>query len=265
MNAYLFDVDGVLTDIKNRVVDKEELIAQIISKLQNGEPVGFITGRGLDWLSENAINALEAYINDKNLDVKLLNNLYVSGEFGGVSMMHVNGERKIIVDENFAIPKNLREKLIEKIREYKDVVYPETEKQTMVSAPSYPETAERLFNEKKHEIIESLKKIIEGHNEFEVHSDRYAINVKNKKADKHHATSLFIDWLKVKQFMPDKYFAFGDSISDLEIGQELYDRGLDMEFIFVGKAEELEGKNIQFPYIVTQADFDAGTLEYLTK
>lgn len=43
--AYLFDVDGVLTDPVEKRVDREEIFSEIISRLQSGQPVAFNTGR----------------------------------------------------------------------------------------------------------------------------------------------------------------------------------------------------------------------------
>jgi hydroxymethylpyrimidine pyrophosphatase-like HAD family hydrolase len=264
-SAWLFDVDGVLSNVQTRTITQMELVAILIDKLQKGDPVALITGRGLTALQTMVIQPLKNFVKENEIDEHILHLLFVSGEFGGVRLLHTNGNPVVSVDHNISLPEDLKKQLIAATKEYEDVIYFETKKQTMLSLPSYPHTADTTFVEKKDEIIAALRKITAKHPEIEVHSDRYAINIKNKKANKHYSTSQFLNWLEEKKLSPDHYFAFGDSISDLEIGQELYDRNLPAEFIFVGREHELEGIHIPFSYSITSADFDEGTVEYLTQ
>src|SRR5215469_4990870 len=65
MKAYLFDVDGVLTDPILKVVTEQDLFAEIILKLQKGNPICLNTGRSTKWLIERFINTFIEKINNK--------------------------------------------------------------------------------------------------------------------------------------------------------------------------------------------------------
>jgi hydroxymethylpyrimidine pyrophosphatase-like HAD family hydrolase len=55
MNAYIFDVDGVITNPKNQEVINPVVFEKLITLLQQGIPLSFITGRGMHWLHSNII------------------------------------------------------------------------------------------------------------------------------------------------------------------------------------------------------------------
>lgn len=264
MNAYFFDVDGVLSGLKREI--NLELIGKLAHIIMGGEPLGLISGRGLMWQVEHVVKPLEDYVSRKENDyTHIIDNLFVSGEFGGVSILHKYGERITTIDETVTLPADLRQRLIDLAGQYSDIVFAETEKQTMMSMPSKQHISEDSFRKLKPEVIARCQELIQNNPAFEIHSDRFSINIKHKKADKRYATGQVVDWLSSKGLHPHKFFAFGDSISDLDIGVELYERNLPMEFVFVGRKEELDGQNIRFPYVVTKEDFDLGTLEYFAK
>jgi hydroxymethylpyrimidine pyrophosphatase-like HAD family hydrolase len=264
MNTYFFDVDGVLSNLSQEV--NKELIVKLSDHLLDGEPVGLISGRGLVWQLEHVVKPIENYIatHEKN-NGHVIDNLFVSGEFGGVSILHKNGERITKINSEVSMPSDMRQKLMDVARDYDKIVFVEIEKQTMFSSAKRIPIDIELFRLRKPEMIAWLGEVVKQYPDFEIHSDRFSINIKHKKADKRYATGQVVTWLDDRGLHPDHYFAFGDSISDLDIGVELFARKLPMEFIFVGRKEELEGQKIEFPYTVTNADFDLGTLEYLNK
>ena len=62
---------------------------------------------------------------------------------------------------------------------------------------------------------------------------------------------------------PEKYFVFGDSPTDLEMGEELHRQQVPFEFIYVGEQTELNQLKPAFSISFTKGDFDEGTLEFL--
>ena len=76
--AYIFDVDGVLTNLVDREVVDESLINEIIKLLENKIPVGLITGRSIPWVRKNVLDILIEKIKHK-MDLK---RLMVIGEKG---------------------------------------------------------------------------------------------------------------------------------------------------------------------------------------
>ena len=102
MKTYLFDVDGVLTNPENREEINQTVFLNLVKLLEHGIPLSFITGRGMTWLREKFIIKIEKCIEDHpSLDKRILDLLYVSGEFGGVTLEHTNGIRQEFLKKEF--------------------------------------------------------------------------------------------------------------------------------------------------------------------
>ena len=148
------------------------------------------------------------------------------------------------------------------IEKFGDVVFFDLKK-TFFTAEMKDGGNIEIFKARQKEIAEELQKLVEksGLNDsVEVHQDTIAVNVKNKKLNKHLATQKFLEWLAIKKIEPDTFYVFGDSASDLQIGEELNNQGKKIKFIYTG-AEDLG--SLPFEIIKTQAKFDQGTVEYL--
>jgi hydroxymethylpyrimidine pyrophosphatase-like HAD family hydrolase len=264
MNAYFFDVDGVLTNLEQKT--NPDLIAKLSRILMDGNVLAFISGRGFTTQIRMVVKPIEDYIAKHSPESKhRIDNLFVSGEFGGVNLLHKNGARISSIDDAVALPEALRQKLTTTAEPYLDILLVETDKQTMFSSPKKPTAPMDEFNAIKKELEAKYQKVLQDYQEFTLLSDRYSINIKHKKATKRYATAQVLTWLLEKGVHPQHYYAFGDSFSDLDIGEELFARNLPMDFIFVGQKHELEGLTIKFPYSITNEDFDLGTLEFLSK
>ena len=112
-------------------------------------------------------------------------------------------------------------------------------------------------------IVEKLSELVTKlglGDEIEVHQDTIAVNVKNKRLNKHQATKKFLEWLATKEIEPELFYVFGDSQSDLQIGEELCDQGKKVKFIYTGK-DDLG--NLPFEVVRPSKLYDEGTLEYL--
>ncbi len=264
MDAYLFDVDGVITDPIKREITKPEIVMQLVNKLNEGDTVGLISGRGLLWLRSRVVKVLENYIDDHPIyDKKILDNVFVSGEFGGVVSVHLNGERKESVNQEFAIPLGLRSLLEIKAEEFSDYVFVDHEKQTQFTLEATFNKNVNLMDDHGDEIASALGPLIQDLPELEAHVDRLAVNIKNKKANKSYSTQQFLNWLKDKAITPQKIYVFGDSPSDIEMGAKLTEQNLPFEFIFAGEENEIDKSSISFPLTITKGHCDEGTLEYL--
>jgi len=230
--------------------------------LKQGIPMGFITGRDMAWLRSELIKGFEDYTVEHKLDKKILDLLYIAGEFGSVTTEYTLSERNETINKNFAIPQELRKELVDHFQRFKKFLYVE-EKQTIFSLRGNSDIGAEEFQKIKLEAVESFKKKLRNYPEIEVLSDRIAINIRNKKANKTSATDNFISWLKEKKISPEKFFVFGDSPTDLEMGLELQKQKLPFEFIYVGDEDEFNGMHHSFPVIITKAHCDEGTREYL--
>lgn len=262
MKAWLFDVDGVITNLQTRKVEDPQIIQQIVGKLEAGEPVGIITGRALSWLSGRVLSLIEKQIKNPSI----LNNLCIEAEFGGISVVYDHGQKNESIEADLSISLEVLsqlEKLVKK--DFSDVMFVDSGKRTHFTAEMKEGVESDLFKEKQKELVGKLKKIIDKHGlsgTVEIHEDAIATNVKNKKLNKHLAADKFLKWLQEKGIEPELYYVFGDSTSDLQIGEELHNQDEKVKFIYTGK-DELG--DLPFEIIKPNKLYDEGTLEYLSK
>lgn len=263
MNAYLFDVDGVLNNPKMGLAVGPEVIALLTSFLQRGEPVGLISGRSLKWQVADVVKPMEKYIDENEATTpEIIDNLFVSGEFGIASIIHENTKRKILIDKVLEVPALFEPALEEASKEFMHKVFREIDKEHTFTLVSNHDLTREEFLKVRSEIADKFRKIVADNPDIEVHEDRTAVNVRNKRANKRTATEHFLTWLAEKHVNPGKFYVFGDSISDLEMGTELHSRNLPFEFIFVGDHEDMHDRVLNFPVTLTNHHAVKGTLEY---
>jgi len=269
MIAYIFDVDGVITNPQTRTIRYPELVSEIVKILENQNPVAFITGRALPWLKERLLSDFQAYIKINNLEKTILDNIFISGEFGGCNITFNNGSSKETINSSLSLNPELVKRLSETAKQFSDIVFVDQDKQTEFSVEMKQRVTVTQFAKRKHEIALAFNKIVEDlklQKIVEVHEDRIAINIKSKVSNKKLSTRQFLDWLKVKNLKPEKILAFGDTISDLEIAELLKEDNLNFEFIYTSNPNEIRDKT-NFPVTFTIEEFgketDEGTLRYL--
>lgn len=88
--AWIFDIDGVVTNPSEKKVTEPQILDHIANKLKNGEPVAFNTTRSSSWLIEYVITPLLQMVEDKNV----LENFIAVGE---------KGECWLTIDKNGAM------------------------------------------------------------------------------------------------------------------------------------------------------------------
>lgn len=259
MNAWIFDVDGVITNLATRKVEHPQIIQQIVGKLKAGEPVGIITGRALPWLYNGVLSKIEGQAKPQDLS-----NLFASPEFGAITIDYKEGKRVENIDKTLLIPSSLINECRLIAGNYKDVFYVDEEKITHFTLAVHKGINENVFKTKQIELVKKLGELVTKlgfGDEIEVHHDSIAINVKNKKLNKHLATQKLLSWLMGKNSNPELFFVFGDSTSDLQIGEELNKQKKNVKFIYTGK----DGLgNLPFEVVRPSKLYDEGTLEYLT-
>lgn len=259
MKTWIFDVDGVITNLQTRKVEHPEILDHIVQRLKSGEPVGIITGRELEWLRIGVVKEIENLVEDKNL----LDLLCIECEFGGISVRHENGDSSKEKDKDFSIPQELISKLKEILSsEFGDVFF-DPGKETHFTAEIKHELNPKDYDDRKEELAQKLQKVVDEmglSDEIEVHVDALAVNVKHKKLNKHLATDKFLKWLHGKNIEPEIYYVFGDSKTDLQIAEELHSQNKKVKFIYTGK-DDLG--NLPFEIVRTTKHYDEGTLEYL--
>ena len=259
MDGWIFDIDGAVTSIETRKLEHPQILEHIVEKLKDGEYVDIITGRELSWLREGVLDQLENLIENKNL----LDLVRIECEFGGVSVTYEKGESKVFKEEKFALPENLLKRLREILNEQFSDVFFDPGKETHFIAEIKHELNPANFGAKKRELAEKIKKVLEEmdlDDQIEVREDALAVNIKNRRLNKHLAADKFLKWLDEKGVKSEAFYVFGDSTSDLQIAEELHSQGRKVVFVYTGE-DEL-GK-YPFEISITNAKYDKGTLEYL--
>ncbi len=260
--VWLFDVDGVITNPSLKKITVPQIIDEIIKRLENSEPVALVTGRSLEWVEERVLDPLEKRILNKNL----LSTIFVSGEFGGSKLIYQKGKRQAFVDLNLAVPEKLIKSAKEISQEFSKTMEWDVSKRTMISIEMKDNNSLDQFSMLQLDLVNRLKQLLKSlylNEEYSVHKDRIATNIMKKKANKAYATNQVLNWLKEKDIRPENFVAFGDSISDLAIGEAIHFTGKPIKFIFVGENADLNEHNFHFPVVVTKNRCEEGTLEFL--
>ena len=262
MTAWLFDVDGVITNSETKQITDPQIVDEIISLLGK-EKVAFITGRSSSWLVEKVLSEIEKKVGDKNI----LDNLIALCEFGGVVLTYKNGLLSKSKKPSFIIHKELNREFQALIEtKFSDSMLVDRTKETMITAEVHDNFDLKKFKVEEEKLASNLSSLLDKYNQknrLAVHVDRLGINIRYKEENKSTAVKEFLGWLENQKIKPWKFIAFGDSRNDTEMAEELYRQNLNFEFVFVGERQDLEGEGFPFPITFTKEHFEKGTLEYL--
>src|SRR5258706_2012747 len=263
MNAWIFDVDGVLVHLEERRIVEKQLLVSIISLLQKDDVVTFISGRSTSWQRNNVITLLEKEAQRLELPFSLFDNVFLSGEFGGTSIYFQEGKEIDQINKAHIIPKDVLSKLKKETQPFLDKFILEP-KETIFTVFT---RSLKTFSKDKIILVDKFQRVLNAQNaqdKLEVHVDSTAINVKYKEATKAYATGQVLFWLQKKQITPNEFIVLGDSLTDLEMGEELQRQQMPFTFVYVGDQETLETHQPSFPLTFTKEKYDKGTLEYLS-
>jgi HAD superfamily hydrolase (TIGR01484 family) len=260
MNAWLFDVDGVLTNPAEKRIVESQIFDEIIARLKRNEPIGLNTGRSIDFVIEQVLNPLEARIEDK----KLLDGIIAIGEKGGVYITYEDGKRIEHIDEQIKVPNDL-EIAVRKLTksDFSETMFFDETKKTMISVEmKHGEDLEK-FHLTQQKLVEKLKLLLKEMDiqNLKIDPTTIATDIENSHVGKALGTNRFLKILEERGISPQSITAFGDSSSDFEMLEPLRQSGVPTKFVFVGNKGFREESEVQ----TTNNHFDQGTLEYLRK
>ena len=244
--AFIFDIDGVITDTKTKKI-KELQILDILSHILTESLLILNTGRSLTWIRERVLDPLLAKVNGKNLS----NSLFVVGEFGGASLgFDSSGNINVFKDKSIFYDSVLAGEVSEIIlnESSESMIFDET-KETMITTEMRDGYFIEKYKKAQKKLKSKLKEILKDkklEDKLDVQSDTIAVNILDKKVGKDYAVKKILDWIKERGLRIDEFTAFGDSISDLDMGKELVKRRYDIKFIYVG-TDRLDKKKYKFP------------------
>ncbi|KKR77056.1 MAG: hypothetical protein UU21_C0001G0110 [Candidatus Levybacteria bacterium GW2011_GWA2_40_8] len=254
MNAWVFDIDGVLTPLRIESIENNSVLQQILT-IMHKEPVALITGRGLAWVRKNILSKF-------TVDDKAFNNLFISTEFGGEVLSFEEGVENYIIDEKLKLSTNILNKADGILTNYSNLLVREP-KLMLYTAKIKKGVPYKKFQKAKKEILSDFENLIINaglQSSFTVHEDNLAVNIKNKKLDKGSAINKFLKWLNAENINIGNFIVFGDNESDFEMGKELSIQGKNFTFVYVGETDPGER---DFKVVRTNKHYDEGTLEYL--
>lgn len=262
--AWVFDVDGVITNPQEKKITQPEILDEIIKRLEREEFVALNTGRSIEWVRDRVLNPLIEKVKDK----KILENLLVVGEKGG-TWAEFNNQGNLIEnkDDDISVPDILKNEIKDLIdNKYSDSMFYDESKLTMISTEMKDGHSLEDYKEKQKMFSTELQTLLTDKNlgnKFKVDPTTIATDIENKFVGKHFAVRRIIEWIKRKGINPQKYVTFGDSFrSDIPMAQEINSQQLPVEFVYVGE-KNIDISKYSFPIKITQNKFEKGTLEFL--
>ncbi|MDP2632446.1 MAG: HAD-IIB family hydrolase [Candidatus Curtissbacteria bacterium] len=261
--AWLFDVDGVLTNSEKKKITEPAILEELISLLKKNEPVALVTGRSGSFMSRQVIEPLASKIKD----VHILQNFIAVGEKGAVITTFENGDLKTFTTKDFAIPRDLEEEVNKLVEEkYSNWMFIDETKETMISVEMKDGLSIQNFTPYQHQLDSNLEELLnapEFENKFKIVSSRISTDIQDIIVGKDYATEKVLQWLQKRKIVPKKFICFGDSGQDIDMARYIYEQGLPVEFVFVGEEHLLDKEDYPFPVVLTHQPCEKGTLEYL--
>jgi phosphoserine phosphatase len=262
--AWLFDVDGVLTDPERKVVAEPALFDELIRRLGRGEPVGLNTGRSTEFIITEVLEPLERRVTDS----RVLRGLIAYGEKGGAWIAYPDaGPRRVHVDASVTIAPALADAVRALVRRvpYVDTMFFDETKRTMLSIEMRAGVTMTAFATLQRQLVPELERIIaEYANEhlLRIDANSIATDVEYAHMGKGYAATRYVAELAAHGIRPQRIVCCGDSGSDYPMLDALLRLGIEAELVFVGPRQALAGMDTEH-VTFTSAYYDRGTLAYL--
>lgn len=234
--AWLFDVDGPLTDPQEHKVTEPELLDIVARKLEAGEPIGLNTGREVQWVMDRFVDSLAGRLESP----AALENLIVIGEMGGTwATFDADGQPHFNKSQQLAMPEELAAAIKQLVAErYGDAMTFADERQTMASVIMREGYDIKDFDRLRLELGGQLHEMVADSgaaDQLQIGQTTIATDIQSIHAGKDLGADRFLEWLEVRGIKPEHITTFGDSASDIEMAEELHRRGRDTSFVFVGE------------------------------
>ena len=165
--AWMFDIDGVITNPETKKVERPEIIDFIIGRLSLDEPVALITGRALPWVMQNVIPVVMQSTID---NPALLDNFFVSAEFGGATATWKNGLKKTAVNNTLRLPRALVAE-IKLAGENFPKHFMEPDRESMVTFQKIDEIPTDEFKKVQSELANLFHAIVDSHGLYSSYSN----------------------------------------------------------------------------------------------
>ena len=282
--ALLLDIDGVVTDPSEKRITNQALLDIFVTRLQREEIVSFNSGRALSWIEKEVLGPLQQKLQENGLPRALLRYVIAVAEKGGARITYSeSGEKQIFIDPNIRIPDGLHEQIQSLLKGgYTDAetglhtdfstMFADDEKQTMATIEmknGENHDDQSPFKKQQTVLKDALKHILASNlwdREFTVDATTVATDIENKSVGKAYGVHQILEMLGQRNISVGEFFAFGDSISDIEMAEELTKQGQKVTFVYVGQGNPWQNKHLPFPIDTEYAGaFHEGTVAYLAR
>ncbi|QQS20183.1 hypothetical protein IPL85_01890 [Candidatus Saccharibacteria bacterium] len=237
--AYLFDVDGVLTNPTTKIVDREAIFTGLIDRLQAGLPVAFNTGRSTKWVVDNVVQPML----ERASDPGILQNAIIVGEKGASwATFGEDGTPLYGIADSLSLPDTLSQAVDELASKYADTMGNLDPKQTMFSVEMLDGANIDEFHVVQAVFASELQALLDSHPEgamFRVDKTAIATDVESRYVGKALGADRFLEFLQTRDLKAKHYVAFGDSPSDLAMAEELARRSQSVEMVYVGNPADI--------------------------
>jgi hypothetical protein len=262
--AWLFDVDGVLTEPEHKIVREPALFDELIRRLARGEPVGTNTGRSLTFLGAGLLDPLEARVTDR----RLLHGLIAIGERGSAwATYDTAGERTEHLDAGTPLVPALRDEVRALVQrpDLASVMFFDETKRTMISTELRPGKTIAEYEGPQRTLVAELHALLARHglaDRYRVDPTSIATDIEYRGVGKAYGAARFAAMLETRGIRPARYVCFGDSRSDYDMLEALLARDDRAELVFVGEPEQLRERDLRAVTFMRPL-YARGTLAYL--
>lgn len=250
-DAIFLDCDGVVTDRRARVDSR--VIFEAYRLAHSGKRVAFVTGRSLDWLSRNIVPAIVRF----NPSPEEKGRFLFIGECGNRWLSFSSGGLAHGMDDALSVPESIRARVREDAKRFPYLFFDET-KESFISLEVRHEklVSPQADGEAQRQVDEASGFFSSGFPGFNVMRTIYAVDITAKGVGKASAARRALELIG----SASSILIIGDSVYDLEMGEELQRHGIDFRFCYVGESplphKPFEVKKTASPYA-------EGTLEAL--
>jgi len=269
-NAYLFDVDGVITDPNKKEVLDDGLFDELIKRLEVS-PICFNSGRPIDWITTTVIEPLKERIRRDKKSLRLLSNLFLIGEMGGsYGTFDRRGNLTVEVDDALVPPRVLEESVTGYIANNfsAESMKIDPRKQTMITIEKEGMYPQEIFDTEKIEIRNAIDALIQAlglQDEWVAAYTTIAVDIQNVHAGKAKGIPKFLEWLATNHLIALQFNTFGDSESDTDMALALNTLGKNVKHTHVGNklSGEFLEKNRNIVIEEPTRRFSQTTLDHL--
>lgn len=266
-SAWLFDIDGVLTDPRSKVVRHKAIFQEIVTRLERGEPVGTNTGRSLTFVESRFLDPLE----DLVANVGLLQQIFVAAEKGAIGLEYDSRGTRLRQLNPSLVVEGMHELQIVVAAlidaRYSDTMFLDRTKQSMVTIEMVDHCPLHEFQRSQRECVPDLMALLTTRGldgQVRLDPTQIAIDIEHLNAGKALGARIFLDFLRRRRIDPRHIVTFGDSASDFEMAEEASRHGFPVEFVFVGDHPDHFGETPSSMLITRPAErYDDGTLWFL--